>query len=270
MIGQAVRSLLFFILFLAQTVVLAIVVGGLCRLFGRTGLAWALIRYWNHSTLFLVRWLGGIRSIVTGQENIPPGGCIIAAKHQSDWDVFAILPHIGRPSFIAKKELMVIPFFGWAARTYDTISIDRSKGGEAIPAMLEEARQKLALGCRIIIFPEGTRTRPLADPAYKFGIAKMYAALGVPVVPVALNSGLFWGRNSLLLWRGKARAQFLPAIAPGLAPEDFLAQLAAAIEPATESLILTAVEEGLARPIDPALRERLDALEDRAAGTAAP
>src|SRR5690606_886918 len=112
-------------------------------------------------------------------------------------------------AFIAKKELMDIPFFGWAARSFDTIRIDRSLGGDAIPLMLDDARAALARGCRIIIFPEGTRKAPLAEPDYRYGIVRMYEALGVPVVPVALNSGLFWGRQSLVLWPGRAEARFL-------------------------------------------------------------
>lgn len=260
MLVQAIRSLLFYVLYLGQTVVLAIVVGLDAVIRGRTGFGWAVARYWGRSNLFLLRWVVGIRTDVQGSENIPEGPCILAAKHMSDWDIFAILPHTRRPAFIAKKELIDIPFFGWAARAFDTIRIDRSLGGDAIPAMMADARAALGRGCRIVIFPEGTRKSPLAPIDYRFGTARMYAELGVPVVPVALNSGLFWGRRSLVLWPGVARARFLPPIMPGLPPEAFQQALIAATEGGTNQLILAAYEAGLSRPIPPDLRERLEAL----------
>lgn len=262
---QSLRSALFYLLFLGQTVVLAIVVGTIAIIArGRVELNWRLAQYWGQSNKALLRWVAGIRTEVTGSENIPPGGCIIAAKHQSDWDIFAILPYTIRPAFIAKKELMRIPFFGWAAASLDTITIDRSRGGQAIPAMMADARGAIARGCRIIIFPEGTRRAPLAEPDYKWGLARLYAELGAPVVPVALNSGLFWGRNSLVLWPGTARAQFLPPIQPGLSPEEFQRQLVEAIETSSDRLALDAVDAGLARPITPELATRIEAARARA------
>lgn len=260
MVVQALRSLLFYMLYFGQTAVLAIIIGTHARLCGRTGFGWALAQYWGNSNLFLLRWVTGIRTDVRGSENIPAGPCILAAKHMSDWDIFAILPHTKRPAFIAKKELMDIPFFGWAARAFDTIRIDRSLGSDAIPAMLDEARGARDRGCRIVIFPEGTRKAPLAPADYRYGVVRLYEALGVPVVPVALNSGLFWERRSLVLWPGTARARFLPPIPPGLPPEEFQSRLAAATEEGSNRLILEAYQAGLSRPIGPELRQRLDAL----------
>jgi 1-acyl-sn-glycerol-3-phosphate acyltransferase len=272
MILQAIRSGLFYLLFLGQTVILAIIVGGHAAIVRRrTAFGWAISQYWGNANLFLLRWLVSIRSEVGGAENIPEGPCILAAKHMSDWDIFAILPHAKRPAFVAKKELMDIPFFGWAAQTFDTIRIDRSRGSEAIPLMLEDARSALDRGCRIIIFPEGTRKPPLAPQDYRYGIVRMYGALGVPVVPVAVNSGLFWGRNSRILWPGTAKARFLPPIAPGLPPADFQARLVGDIEAATNVLILEAYEAGLSRPISPEFRRKLEALRAGApAGSASP
>jgi 1-acyl-sn-glycerol-3-phosphate acyltransferase len=214
----------------------------------------------------LLRWTVGIRSDVSGEENIPEGPCIIAAKHMSDWDIFAILPHSRRPAFIAKKELMDIPFFGWAAQTFDTIRIDRSLGSDAIPLMLDDARAALARGCRIIIFPEGTRKAPLADPDYRYGIVRMYEALNVPVVPVALNSGLYWGRNSRILWPGTAKARFLPAIPPGLPASAFQTRLIQTVESETNRLILEAYQGGLARPIPSEMRDRLEQMANETRG----
>ncbi len=262
MIVQTIRSIVFYLLFFAQTAVLATIMGLMSKLMpGAYNAGWAIARYWNASNVFMLRWIVGIRTEVTGAENIPQGGCIIGAKHQSDWDIFALLPYVGKPAFIAKKELLDIPLFGWAARWMNTISVDRKKGKDALPAMMEEARDALDRGCRVIIFPEGTRRAPLDDPAYRSGIARIYAALEVPVVPVALTSGLYWGRNSPVLWPGTARARFLRPIEPGLAQDQFLARLEETIEAETRHMILEDYRAGLARPIPPQLREKLIALE---------
>lgn len=258
---QAVRTAIFYVLFIGQTAILAIIVGCIALVTRRrTAPSWAIARYWRASNLFLLRWVVGIRTQVSGGENIPPGPCIIAAKHQSDWDIFAILPFTDdKPAFIAKRELMDIPFFGWAAQSIDTISIDRKLGAQAIPAMLASAREKVARGCRIVIYPEGTRKAPLAEPDYRQGVVRMYEALDVPVIPVALNSGLYWGRNSLVMWPGTAKAKFLPPIMPGLSGEEFATRLREAIETETTRMIAEAVREGIARPLTPEFRARLDA-----------
>lgn len=262
MIVQAIRSTVFYIVFFVHTAVLAIIVGLMAKLTpNATKAGWALVQYWSNGILFFLRWIVGIKTEVTGAENIPEGGCIIGSKHQSDWDIFALLPDAKKPAFIAKKELLDIPLFGWSARWFYTISVDRKKGKDALPAMMREAEQAIAQECRVIIFPEGTRRAPLEDPAYRSGIAKMYAALDVPVVPVALTSGFYWGRNALVLWPGTARAEFLPPIMPGLAPDAFLRQLVDAIETRSNQMALEDVRKGLSRPISPRLRARIAALE---------
>lgn len=270
MLGQAICSLLFYVVFYVQTAILAIVIGVTAMVAKRrTRFGWMLALYWIHSHILALRLFAGIKTEISGEENIPAGPCIIASKHMSDWDIFAILPGARRPAFIAKKELMDIPFFGQAAMSFDTIRIDRSLGGDAIPALMEDARRALANGARIIIFPEGTRKAPLAEHDYKWGIVRMYEELGVPVVPVGLNSGLFWGRHSLLLWPGTARARFLPAIPPGLPAQAFRDRLVNDIESASNELILAAYDEGLSRPISPELREKLEALKQGIAPEAA-
>jgi 1-acyl-sn-glycerol-3-phosphate acyltransferase len=258
MIVQAIRSALFYVLFIGQTFFVAVILGTLALIAGRTTAGWELAKYWCRSNLFMLRWIAGVGTEVTGLENIPAGGCIIAAKHQSDWDVFAIFPHSVRPAYIVKKELMRIPFWGWAARSLDCIEVDRKKGAQAIPEMMRQAHAAIERGCRIVIFPEGTRKAPLAPADYKYGIARLYAELNVPVVPVALNSGLFWGRNSPVIWPGLAQAEFLPPIEAGLAPDVFLDRLKKAIETESDDLILGAVDKGLSRPIDAQLRAAID------------
>lgn len=252
---------MFYVLFLGQTAILAIILGTISLfLRGRFDLGWAVARYWNASNLVMLRFIVGIRTRVEGAENIPEGGCILASKHQSDWDIFAILPRTERPAFIAKKELMDIPFFGWIARNFDTIAIDRKRGGQAIPMMIADARAAIDKGCQIIIFPEGTRGAPLTRTNYKFGTAKLYEALDVPVVPVAVNSGLFWGRNSPILWPGTARASILPPIPPGLGADEMQKRLIETIETESDRLALLAADAGIARPLDPDQREQIAAL----------
>lgn len=260
---QALRSALFYLLFVGQTAVLAIIIGTVAILHGPTRLTWPLARHWGTSNLWLLRWIIGMKTEVAGEANIPPGPVIFASKHMSDWDIFSILPYTaGKPAFIAKKELMDIPFFGWAARAFDTIRIDRSKGGDAIPLMMADARAAIAKGCRLVIFPEGTRKAPLAPHDYRYGIVRLYLELGVPVVPVALNSGLYWSRHSLILWPGTAKLRFLPAIPPGLSADEFRSRLVEAIEGESNRLILADYEAGLERPLTGELGQRLRRLAD--------
>ena len=264
MLVQAVRSLVFYLLFYIQTAILALLLGALAFLIRKPfAFGLTIARYWARSNLFMLRWITGIRSEVTGLENLPEGGCIIASKHQSDWDIYALLAPSRKPAFISKKELMDIPFFGRAAQTLETIPIDRKLRGKAIPAMIAAARGAASRGCHIIIFPEGTRRPPLAEPDYKFGVTRLYEALGVPVVPVALNSGLFWGRRSLVLWPGRARAKFLEPIPAGLPPAEMQARMIEAIEAESDKLALQAQKEGIARPLSPETQERLRLLLEK-------
>jgi 1-acyl-sn-glycerol-3-phosphate acyltransferase len=260
---QAIRTALFYVVFIGQTALVAITIGIIAQFAGRTRFSWALAKYWCWSNVQFLRFIAGVSTEITGTENIPPGGCIIASKHQSDWDVFAIFPHTGRPAYIVKKELMRIPFFGAAARSLDCIEIDRQRGGGAIPEMMKQAHAALARGCRIVIFPEGTRKAPLADADYRQGIVRLYTQLNVPVVPVAVNAGLFWGRNSPVIWPGLARGEFLPAIEPGLPPDVFSERLRTAIETRSTELSLAAIDEGMSRPIDAALAARIAAARQR-------
>ena len=255
---QALRTAIFYIPYMGQTVVLAVFLGLYVSFVPNPkAFAWRLASYWYKANITLLRRIAGIRTVIEGAENIPAGPLIFASKHQSNWDVFAILAYCDdQPAFIAKRELIDIPFFGWAAKAVNTIPIDRKLGMEAIPRMLDDARAALNRGCRIIIFPEGTRKVPLADPDYRQGIVRMYEALKVPVVPVALNSGLFWGRHAVM-WPGTARAKFLPAILPGLPPAEFAARLKAAIETESTRLVANAVATEPTRPYDARFRARL-------------
>ena len=258
MIIQAIRSLIFYVLFIGLTAILAIPFG-IYSLFAPKFSGFIVVKIWYKTNIFFLRWVVGIKTQIEGQDSLPEGPFIIASKHQSDWDIFALLDATNkRPSFIAKKELMDIPFFGWCARNFRTISVDRKNGKSALPQMVEQGKDAIADDCRIVIYPEGTRRAPLDEPRYKWGLAKMYEQLDVPIVPVALTSGLFWPRNSLILWPGTARARYLDPIPPGLELEEVHQRVQDAIETETTKMILEDIDNGLSRPISQEFQARIE------------
>ncbi len=205
--------------------------------------AWARI---NRRALTVI---GGVDVEIRGLEHLPPGGAIIASKHQSTFETVALLDLFSDPTFVLKKELMSIPLFGWYAKKAEQIPVDRSAGRAALALMTERARAEAAKGRQIIIYPEGTRRAAGAEPAYKHGVAHLYAHLGVPMVPVALNSGLFWPRHGFRRPPGTLVVEFLPPIPAGVDPEEAFAQMREAIETASDRLIA----EALAAPNPPPL-----------------
>jgi 1-acyl-sn-glycerol-3-phosphate acyltransferase len=229
------RSAVFNVLFYLNLIVLLL--AALPTFFmSRRGIL-TIAKAWGRSSLWLARVICGLRVEWRGLEKLPPGGYLVAAKHQSIWETFALVPLFDDPAFIVKRELMRIPFFGWYMRVGEMIPIDRSKGAQAMPAMIESARSALAEGRQIIIFPEGTRRPPGAEPAYKFGIARVYAETGSICVPIALNSGLFWPRRKFLRFPGTVVVEVLDPIAPGLDARAWFARLQDDIERATARLI---------------------------------
>src|SRR5215213_3435752 len=197
----------------------------------------AVARGWARANLRLLRVVCGIRADFRGLEKIPPGGLIIASKHQSVWETFALLPYVNDPTFILKRELMWIPLFGWCLWKAGMIPVDRGARGPALAAMTERAKVEVQRGRQIIIFPEGTRRPPGAEPRYKFGVAHLYAETGVPCLPVALNSGLFWGRRQFLRYPGTIRLEVLDPIPPGLDKQVFFQTLQTDLEAASNRLV---------------------------------
>jgi 1-acyl-sn-glycerol-3-phosphate acyltransferase len=192
---------------------------------------------WGRINLVLLRVVVGVRVEVRGVEKIPKGPLLVAAKHQSAWETFALLPLFDNPVFIVKRELQWIPIFGWLMIKGRMVPVDRSAGAQALNAMAERARIELADNRQLIIFPEGTRRPAGAEPRYKFGVAHLYAAEGVPCLPVALNSGLFWPRRSLRRIPGTVVVEILDPIPPGLDKTSFFKRLQNDIETATARLI---------------------------------
>jgi 1-acyl-sn-glycerol-3-phosphate acyltransferase len=230
-----VRSIAFNLLFYVNTLLLLVVALPTFLMPYRAIIAVA--RAWGRANLVLLRVVAGIDFEVRGREKIPKGPVIVASKHQSAWETFALLTLFDNPVFILKRELQWIPIFGWLTIKARMVPVDRGGGSPAMSAMTERARIELADNRQLIIFPEGTRRPPGADPRYKFGVALLYAAEGVPCVPVALNSGLFWPRRSIRRLPGTVVVEILDPILPGLDKDVFFKRLKNEIETATARLI---------------------------------
>jgi 1-acyl-sn-glycerol-3-phosphate acyltransferase len=232
------RSIAFNVLFYLNTLVYLI--AALPTFFMPYRAIIALAKSWSRTNLVLLRVVAGIDYEIRGREKIPRGAILVAAKHQSAWETFALLPLFDNPVFILKRELQWIPIFGWLTIKGRMVPVDRGAGSQALAAMTERARIELADNRQLIIFPEGTRRPPGAEPRYKYGVAHLYAAEGVPCVPVALNSGLFWPRRSIRRLPGTVVVEILDPIQPGLDKDEFFRRLQSVLEVATTRL----VEEG--------------------------
>jgi 1-acyl-sn-glycerol-3-phosphate acyltransferase len=195
------------------------------------------IRSYSRTSLWLLRVVCGTKVEWRGAAKIPQGACIVACKHQSLWETFSLYAALDDPAYVLKRELMWIPLFGWYMSRAGLIPIDRSAGLSALSRMTTRARATLEHDRQVVIFPEGTRRAPGAAPAYKPGVAYLYSKAGVACVPLALNSGLFWPRRSLLRFPGTVLVEVLDPIAPGLDSRTFLARLQSALEDATARLV---------------------------------
>lgn len=193
--------------------------------------------WWTHVARRGLKAIVGLDHEIRGLENLPDGPIILASKHQSAWDTMVFLWLFERPVYIVKKELLSIPFWGWCARRSGHIPVDRAGGGAALKQMVRDTLAALADGRQVVIFPEGTRTAPGRRRPYHPGIAALYSRAAVPVVPVALNSGVFWGRRSFQKRPGTIVLEFLPPIEPGLDRKTFVNELQTRIETASDRLI---------------------------------
>ena len=230
-----VRSLVYQLLFLPWTLVLAIAYLPLLALASRR-LMQRGAALWLDGALLLQRVVLGLSFEVRGGEYLPAGGSIIAVKHQSAWETMVFHRLLGDPAFVLKKELLSLPFIGWYMRKTGQIAIDRQSGAKALKRLVEGARRAVADGRAVVIFPEGHRQRPGDTGTYHPGVAMLYAGLAVPVIPVAVNSGLFWPRNAFLRRSGRIVLQILPPIPPGLDRKTFMTELETRIETATRAL----------------------------------
>ncbi|MEK9899179.1 MAG: lysophospholipid acyltransferase family protein [Rhodospirillaceae bacterium] len=228
------RAALFTVLFYLWTTLAGIFV--LPLLLGPPRPILAYSRMWIRVSLWLLRVCVGLRHRVEGAEHIPQGPVLFAIKHQSAWDTLAINLIVRDAAIVLKRELTWIPLFGWCLVRARQIAIDRSGGMAALRGMVSAARDALGDGRPIVIFPEGTRVAPGERLPYHAGVAALYGALKVPVVPVALNSGHFWPRRSFKLKPGTITITFLPPIPANLTRRDFLESVESSIETESDRL----------------------------------
>lgn len=230
-----VRSIIFDVTFYLWTALIAIL--ALPVLVASERGAIRISALWAVVSLLLLRLIVGLTYEVRGSNNLPKGAVIVALKHQSAWDTIALWALLKSPAIVLKQSLAAIPVFGWYMKRGKAIIIDRNTGAKTLKPMVATARSAAAQGRPIAIFPEGTRTPVGSRGSYLPGVAALYMQLGLPVVPVALNSGLFWGRRSWLRRPGRIVVEFLPAVEPGLNRRQFMSELEQRIERATSMLV---------------------------------
>lgn len=239
------RSLLFNVAFYAVTAAMMLL--GIWLLAGPRSWAMQGLKLHGRVCVWLLRVICGTRLEVRGREHLPAGPCLIVAKHQSAWDTFGLIPLFRDPAIVMKAELTRIPLYGWFCRKFEHIFVRRERAATALKSMLADAKARSAAGREVFIFAEGTRRPPGAPPDYKPGYIALYEALGVPVVPLALNSGLYWPRRSLDRFAGTIVVEFLEPVPAGLPRAVMRRQVEAAIEAASQRLI----EEAAAGPTPP-------------------
>ena len=228
------RSLLFTLVFYVCSTVMAIVM--LPMLLAPRAWMIAAFRVWARLTIWALAVFAGIRLEVRGREHMPTGPALLAPKHQCLFDTIVPLALLPDCSLVMKKELMAIPFYGWYAAKSGMIVVDRQGAAKTMRKLLADGRDRLAQNRQLLIFPEGTRKAPGADPDYKPGVAALYG-LGVPCIPVATNSGVHWPAHGFLRRPGTIVVEFLEPIAPGLKRPAFMQELERRVETASNALL---------------------------------
>ncbi|MHB2210372.1 lysophospholipid acyltransferase family protein [Methylobacterium sp. CM6257] len=186
-------------------------------------------RLWARGILAGLRRIVGLRYVEEGRQHLPAAPCLIVANHQSTWETLAFLVLVPDVAIVAKRELLAIPVVGWFLRRSPMIVIDRGNGTQALRTMIDEGRAAVAAGRSVLIFPEGTRGGIGTPLRFKRGVELLYGRLGLPVVPVALNSGLFWPAGAATR-AGTVVVSYLAAVAPGLPAAEFLRGTEGAID----------------------------------------
>lgn len=229
----------FAMVFYLCTLILMIV-GLPSLLLGRRGVMF-MARLWARIALFWLHKLCGLRVEFRGLQHRLQGGYIVASKHQSALETFALVTQLPRCTIVLKRQLLYLPLFGLYLIVSGQIAIERAHIRKALLQLLSQAGRALREGRQVVIYPEGTRQSVGAEPNYKQGVAMLYEKTGVPCVPVAVNTGMFWPRRGLLCKPGVAIIEFLPPIPAGLPRDVFFARLTDALEIHSRRL----VQEGL-------------------------
>ena len=230
-----VRSLLFAALFYLLSTVTALAMTPL--LLGRRRWVVQAIGVWGRVTAFLLRVVCNIRVEIHGREHMPTGPALIAAKHQGMFDTVAPFGFLPDACYVLKKELLVIPFYGWYSIKGGMIAVDRGGHAAALKKLVRDTRARMAEDRQVIIFPEGTRKDPGSVPDYKPGIAALYRDLELPCTPLATNSGVHWPAHGFLRRPGTIVFQFLEPIPAGLKRGEFMKELQGRIEAASDALL---------------------------------
>ena len=257
------RSFVFNFLFYLNLIVRMIVLSPIYFLSPRKK-AWSIPKNWVLSNHWLQEKIVGTTFEIEGLENIPEGGYILAPKHQSFWDAYALLPWLDDPVYILKRELTWIPFFGWYIQKMRMIPVDRGARGKVMADVLDRTIEEINSGRQLIIYPEGTRRPPGAEPEYRFGIARLYRDLQVPVVPVAMHPGLFWPRRKFLRHPGHFKVRILPPLMPGMDVEEFHEKLISETEAASDELLVETVDANPHVPLPATAKKRLTELKKAA------
>ena len=231
---MVVRALLFNILFFGWSATLLLT--GWTILWLPSTRFRVFISLWARFIMFLTRRLIGATVEFRGTENIPEGGVVYASKHQSAWDTALFLWLNPHTAYVMKDDLGRIPFWALYTTRCGHILIDRAGGPGALRDMVRKTDALLAENRSVVIFPEGTRSAPGSAGHYHPGVAALYGQTGAKVVPVALNSGLFWPRQNLHKSKGRVIVEFLPTMPEGLKNQEFMARLQECIETATRKL----------------------------------
>lgn len=234
----ALRSLVFNVLFYVVLVLFLVI--GSPLLFGPRRAAIEALKFWGSTSVWLLKVICGTGMEVRGLQHLPRGPLLVAGKHQSLWETFAILPLLSDPCMVLKRELLLIPLFGWFGRKFRMIGVERDAGPQALRLMMKRAKEEIAAGRQIVIMPEGTRRAPGDPPDYKPGAAALYGALGVSCIPFGLNAGVYWPRRKFLRKPGTIILEFMPAIPPGLPRAEFQKRLEEAIESSSNRLLAEA------------------------------
>jgi 1-acyl-sn-glycerol-3-phosphate acyltransferase len=231
------RSIIFNILFYL-VLVLFLLLGSPVLLMPRIYAIRAL-QAWGRVSNWLLRVICKVHIEVRGRENLVDAPMLVAGKHQSAWETFAIPALLNDPCMVLKRELFYIPIYGWPyAFKFKMIGVDRSGGSKSLKDLIARGREEVACGRQIVIMPEGTRKAIGAPPDYKPGAAALYTGLNVPCVPFGLNAGLFWPRRKFLRYPGTIIIEFGKAIPAGLPRKEFQKQLQETVEEITNRLIL--------------------------------
>lgn len=227
----------------------------------------AMIRVvtWYFGTIaWLERTLVGIRYEVRGREHVPASGSfLLAAKHQSAWETLKLHFLVNDPAIILKRELLWIPIWGWYAAKARMIAVDRGARGRAVASLLRNAKPVRDEGRPIVIFPQGTRVAVGTYRPYRIGVGVLYENLNIPIVPMALNAGLYWARHSFIKRPGTIVVEFLPPIQPGLGRAKAMQVLEEQLEAASDRLVVAAGGP-------PTVRPRAEPAKARATGAASP